>query len=150
MTLKKISCFFCSGFGVGYFPFFPGTIASAVILPILWLFKNHISLINIFFILILYLIISFCFLKIALKDSENKDPNYIVCDEYIGQAIPLLFCNESIFDYTIAFISFRILDIFKPFPISYFDGIKTEVGVIFDDIIAGFMVAIAFIYYYSL
>tara|TARA_X000001036_G_C20611192_1_gene779062 strand:+ start:768 stop:1220 length:453 start_codon:yes stop_codon:yes gene_type:complete len=150
MILKRISIIFCSGFGVGYFPIFPGTVASAVILPILWISKSYISVTTIFFLLTLYLITSLFLLKIALMNSKNKDPSYFVCDEYIGQAIPLLFCNEKILDYLIAFISFRILDIFKPFPINYFDKIKTEFGVVLDDIIAGSIVAVGFIYYYGL
>ena len=150
MILKRISFFFCSGFGVGYFPIFPGSFASAVVLPIIWFTKNYISTITIIFLLLLYLVLSFFFLKIALKNNRNKDPSFFVCDEYIGQTIPLLFCEEKVFDYFIAFVSFRILDILKPFPINYFDKIKTEAGVLLDDIVAGTLVGICFIYYYSL
>ena len=93
---------------------------------------------------------SFFLLRIALKSEQNKDPSHFVCDEYIGQTIPLLFCNEKFIDYLIAFVSFRALDILKPFPINYFDKIKSEVGVLLDDIVAGALVAFGFFYYYSL
>lgn len=150
MILTKISFFFCSGFGVGYLTTFPGTLASVAILPIVWLAKSHLPLTTITFILILYFVISFFLLRVALKNEQNKDPSHFVCDEYIGQTIPLMFCNEKFLDYLIAFISFRALDIFKPFPINYFDKIKSEVGVLFDDIVAGSLVAFCFFYYYSL
>ena len=42
-------------------------------------------------------------LKITLLNKKDKDPKYIVCDEYIGQSIALIFCNEKIIDYFIAF-----------------------------------------------
>ena len=38
----------------------------------------------------------------------------------------------------LAFIFFRIFDIWKPFPISYFDkNIKNGFGIVLDDVIAG-------------
>ena len=64
---------------------------------------------------------------------KNKDPKFIVIDEFIGQSTALIFCNQLIFDYILAFIGFRVLDIFKPFPISYFDKIKNSFGVLLDD-----------------
>ena len=54
---------------------------------------------------------------------QNKDPKFIVIDEFIGQASMLVFCNQLILDYILAFIGFRILDILKPF-LNYFDKIK--------------------------
>ena len=37
----------------------------------------------------------------------------------------------------IAFISFRVFDILKPFPINLIDKIKNGYGVVMDDILAG-------------
>jgi phosphatidylglycerophosphatase A len=42
-----------------------------------------------------------------------------------------------------AFIFFRIFDIWKPFPISYFDkNIKNGFGIVLDDVIAGILAII--------
>ena len=147
---KKISTFFCTGFGVGFFPYFPGTIASFIILPICWSIKSNFN-IEIFILLIFfYTLISLYFLKFLLLDKNNMDPKYVVCDEYIGQAIALIFCDQRILDYFIAFLIFRLLDIFKPFPISYFDNIKNRFGVVLDDVVAGLIVTVLFIIYYGL
>ena len=89
-------------------------------------------------------------LKITLLNKKDKDPKYIVCDEYVGQSISLIFCNEKIIDYFLAFILFRVLDIRKPFPISHFDNKKSVSSVFNDDIIAGFIVAILFFIYYEI
>ena len=50
-----------------------------------------------------------------------------------------MFCNESLIEYLFAFLLFRFFDILKPFPINYFDKIKNPIGVIGDDILAGFL-----------
>ena len=88
-----------------------------------------------------------------MKDSEsefvNKDPRQIVIDEVLGQSMPLillLHLNQTnqismqieIY-YIISFFAFRFFDIFKPFPVSFFDkNFKNYFGIIMDDIMAGF------------
>ena len=76
------------------------------------------------------------------------DPKWVVCDEYIGQSIALLYCSQKIEEYIISFIFFRFLDIKKPIPINYFDRLKNVSGVILDDIVAGSMVALIFYIYH--
>ena len=148
--IKKFSLFFCTGFGIGFFPFFPGTIASLAILPVVWSVKLNFTL-EIFILgMILYFAVSMFLLKIVLLNKRDKDPKYIVCDEYIGQSISLIFCNEKILDYFLAFFLFRVLDIRKPFPISHFDNKKSVSNVFIDDIIAGLIVATIFFIYYEI
>ena len=144
---KKFPLFFCTGFGIGFFPLFPGTIASLVILPVVWFVKLNFSLEILILGIILYYALSMFLLKITLLNKRDKDPKYIVCDEYIGQSISLIFCNEKIIDYFLAFFLFRVLDICKPFPISYFDSQKSISSVLIDDVIAGLIVAIIFFIY---
>ena len=148
--IKNFSLFFCTGFGVGFFPFFPGTIASLIILPVIWFVKINFSLDILIFCITIYYFFSFLLLKVLLLNNKDKDPKYIVCDEYIGQTIALIFCNEKIVDYFLAFFLFRVLDISKPFPISYFDSQKSTSSVLIDDVIAGLIVAIMFFIYYEI
>ncbi len=146
---KKILNFFCSGFGIGYFPFFPGTIASLFILPFLWLLKENFTISFIFFIILVYTVISYVLLRLLKNDKKNMDPSFIVCDEYIGQSLAILFCSQKITDYLLAFLIFRFLDIYKPFPISYFDNMKNEYGVLLDDIVAGLITTFIFYIHYD-
>ncbi len=148
--IKKISIFFCSGFGVGRFPIIPGTLASLAILPVIWFIKQNYSTQILICGIVIYYLLSYFFLKKILKDSKNKDPSYVVCDEYIGQSIALIFCEQKLIDYIISFLLFRILDIKKPFPINYFDNQKSISGVLLDDVIAGLIVAILFVIYYGI
>ncbi len=147
--IKNFPLFFCTGFGVGFFPFFPGTIASLIILPVVWFIKQNFSLETLILGILLYYTLSIFFLKITLLNKRDKDPKFIVCDEYIGQSIALIFCNEKIIDYFFSFLLFRILDIKKPFPISHFDNKKSISNVLIDDIIAGLIVATVFYIYYE-
>ena len=127
---------YCTSFGLGYVSKFPGTLASFVILIPLWFiiekFYSIVVILTIFFSILSYLI-----LKKVLIKLKNKDPSYIIIDEYIGQTVAILFCNQNIVEFLLAFILFRIFDIFKPFPINYFDKKKNAYGLIMDDILAG-------------
>ncbi len=132
-----ISKIFCTGFGVGKIPFFPGSLASLSILPIIWIIKKNQSVEFFLIVIAIYLIISYFLIKVCITNQSNKDPSYIVVDEHLGQAVTLLFCDEVLIEYFFAFLLFRFFDILKPFPINYFDNIKNPFGVIGDDILAG-------------
>lgn len=93
--------------------------------------------------------ISYVLLRLLKNDEKNIDPSFIVCDEYIGQSLAILFCSQKITDYLLAFLIFRFLDIYKPFPISYFDNMKNEYGVLLDDIVAGLITTFIFYIYYD-
>ena len=82
---------------------------------------------------------------------ENKDPKEVVIDEFIGQSIPICLyeiahegtkeTDKVLIFYFIMFILFRIFDIVKPFPVSYYDkNFKNSFGVIMDDVAAGLYV----------
>ena len=133
----KIYKFICSGFGIGYIPIFPGTIASFIVLFPIWFLKENFDTSYFVLFLIIIFFISAVLVSKTIKYEENKDPKFIVIDEFIGQASALVFCNQLVFDYVLAFIGFRILDIFKPFPVSYFDKIKNSYGVLLEYLMAG-------------
>tara|TARA_B100000073_G_scaffold37167_1_gene27923 strand:- start:210 stop:662 length:453 start_codon:yes stop_codon:yes gene_type:complete len=147
MNTKKISYIFSTSFGVGDSKLFPGTLASLITLPIVWLIKDFFSLNFFLIVLLFYSIISYFLIKICIKNVTNKDPKYIVADEHIGQSIALIFCDQNIFDYLFSFILFRFFDIVKPFPINLIDKkVKNAYGVILDDVLAGIYVCIIIVY----
>jgi len=146
---SKVYTFICSGCGIGYSPIFPGTIASFVILFPVWFFKENFKTIYFLALILIIFILSVILISKIIEYEENKDPKFIVIDEFIGQACALVFCNQLIFDYILAFLGFRVLDIFKPFPVNYFDNIKNSYGVLLDDLVAGSIIAIFFLVYYE-
>ena len=147
MNTKKISYQFSTSFGVGSSKFFPGTLASLITLPIVWVIKNFFSLEFFLATILFYSIISYFLIKICIKNITNKDPKYVVADEHIGQSISLIFCDQAIFDYIISFCLFRFFDILKPFPINLVDNnLKNAFGVILDDVLAGIYVCVIIAY----
>ena len=147
MNTKKISFQFSTSFGVGNSKFFPGTLASLITLPIVWVIKNFFSLEFFLTTILFYSMISYFLIKICIKNITDKDPKYVVADEHIGQSISLIFCEQAIFDYLISFCLFRFFDIIKPFPINLVDNhLKNAFGVILDDVLAGIYVCIVITY----
>ena len=82
----------------------------------------------------------------------------MVIDEFIGQSIPICLyevahdipkeTDQVLKFYFIIFILFRIFDIAKPFPVSYYDkNFKNSFGVIMDDVCAGLYVVLALVLY---
>ena len=79
---------------------------------------------------------------IAAENYENQvgghDHPEIVIDEVIGFLIAMTWLPITWQACTIGFLIFRLLDIWKPFPIGYLDRkIPGGVGVVADDIVAG-------------
>ena len=147
MNIEKVSYYFSTSFGVGNTKFFPGTLASLVTLPFVWLLKEFFSLDFFLIALFFYSLTSYFSIQTCIKSTTNKDPKYIVADEHIGQSISLIFCDQVIIDYLIAFCLFRFFDIVKPFPINLVDNkVKNAFGVILDDVLAGVFVCLIIIY----
>ena len=136
-------------FGLGYLSKFPGSLASFVTLPIFWVLSKFISHVNLVILLVIMTFLSFLIIHLTLKTINEKDPGYIVLDEFIGQFIALLFCNETFSAFIAAFVIFRIFDILKPFPISFFDKLNNSFGVLMDDIIAGLISGIIIYSFYA-
>jgi len=161
--LNKINFLFVTLFGIGKIKMLPGSFASlATILYLFFLFHilNIPSNIILFSIIIIFFI-SFYAVNIFIKDLPNKDPREIVIDEFIGQSIPICLYEvahnmpketDQIFKfYLIMFVLFRIFDIAKPFPVSYFDkNFNNSFGVIMDDVCAGLYVVLTLVLYMAI
>ena len=147
-------------FGIGKLPKIPGSYASLVTVIFLYILF-HILLVpaDIFlFFLVAIFIISLFAINLFVKDLTNKDPKEVVIDEFIGQSIPICLYEIAHSEptsparvltfYFIMFILFRIFDIAKPYPISYYDkNFKNSFGVIMDDICAGLYVVAILVFY---
>ena len=157
---NKIIFLFVTLFGIGKIKKIPGSIASLATTIFLFLLfhilKVSPNIVLIFVIIIFF--ISLYAVNIFIKDLDNKDPKEVVIDEFIGQSIPICLyeiahqgskeTNHVLTSYFIMFILFRIFDIVKPYPVSYYDkNFKNSFGVIMDDVAAGlYVVAILVLY----
>ena len=142
--MVKLARIFTSIFGVGYLPVAPGTWGSLVALPCGYLIITYISIGALFISSIAIFMIGVWSSNLVLRGTDNEDPPHIVIDEFVGQWLTLIAVPANIFWYFIAFILFRFFDIFKPWPISWFDkNIKGGFGVMLDDVIAAVFAIIA-------
>ena len=158
--MNKVVFLFVTLFGIGKLKKIPGSYASLVTTIFLF-FLFHIFNLSPNFILIGILIIFFLSIyavNIFIKNLDNKDPKEVVIDEFIGQSIPICLyeiahegtkeMNQVLTFYFIMFILFRIFDIVKPYPVSYYDkNFKNSFGVIMDDVCAGLYVVAVLVFY---
>ena len=158
--INKFNFLFVTLFGIGKISKIPGSIASLFTTFFLF-FLFHILNISPNIILILIIIVfllSLYSVNIYIKNMDNKDPKEVVIDELIGQSIPICLyevshegakeTNEVLTFYFIMFILFRIFDITKPYPVSYYDkNFKNSFGVIMDDVCAGLYVVAVLVLY---
>ena len=70
--------------------------------------------------------------------SGKKDASEVIIDEVAGQWSVLLVAPLTLEGFIAAFILFRLFDITKPFPIRKAEAIPGGLGVMADDIVAGF------------
>lgn len=124
-----------SGLYSGYIKTASGTFASLVALFIFLIpgFENPTLMI---------FVISVCIVAgvpIADKFEKEygKDPSQFTLDEFIGTWITFLFLPKKIWYLIPAFLIWRALDIFKPFPARRLENINGGWGVILDDVAAG-------------
>tara|TARA_Y100000992_G_C21267589_1_gene494791 strand:+ start:1659 stop:2150 length:492 start_codon:yes stop_codon:yes gene_type:complete len=158
--MNKVIFLFVTLFGIGKLKKIPGSYASLVTTIFLF-FLFHIFNLSPNFILIGILIIFFLSIyavNIFIKNLDNKDPKEVVIDEFIGQSIPICMyeiahegtkeMSQVLTFYFIMFILFRIFDIVKPYPVSYYDkNFKNSFGVIMDDVCAGLYVVAVLVSY---
>ena len=143
--IKKINLFFLTFFFIGKIKYAPGTIASFATCILFFLLINTFSFFIIFLITLLIFIYSFIAINYSLDVFKTEDPPEIVIDEVVGQMLVLLFIPvyETLYPLPViyycitAFISFRIFDVWKPYPINYVDrNVKGSLGIMLDDIFA--------------
>ncbi len=133
----KLKLFFATGFLTGYFPFASGTVGSFLAVLIYLLIPGFEEPYILVLLILLFLIIG-----IYTSDFAEKiygiDPAEVVIDEIVGMWITLLFVPKTFALAAIGFLLFRIFDIIKPFPARKSQDIKGGLGIMIDDVIAGF------------
>ena len=141
-NLKKSYDFIASLGGIGLIPIAPGTFGS-IFAWLVFVIMSHFVDMLIYTICIVFIAIWVC--EKASVNLIQKDHKSIVIDELAGMWVALVpviyFASDQLERITyacLALVFFRVFDILKPFPISYFDKkYKNGFGIVLDDIIAG-------------
>jgi len=127
-----------TGFGSGLSPWMPGTAGSLAAIPF-WYLLNLLPQDLYSLALLLGISIGVYLCHRTAKDMGVHDHGSIVWDEFIGMWITLMAIPVNSWQWVLAgFLVFRVLDIWKPWPIRWFDrNVQGGMGIMVDDISAG-------------
>lgn len=126
------------GFGSGLTPKAQGTFGSlAAIVP--WLLLRDLSVPAWLVIIALSFALGVWACEVAGRILGVADHRSLVWDEFVGQWIALLPALLAPWWAVLGgFVLFRLFDVWKPWPIAWFDRrVKGGFGVMLDDVIAG-------------
>lgn len=123
--------------GSGYSPFASGTVGTLAAIPFyIWLARLSLPM-------YLLTLVAFFFLACWVSGEaevlfNEKDSGKIVVDEVVGYLVTMIAIPFD-WRYMVAgFFLFRLFDIVKPPPASWFDRkLKNGYGVVLDDVAAG-------------
>jgi phosphatidylglycerophosphatase A len=149
MRFPRASTVVASVFGIGYFEFAPGTIMSAIAVPLAILIAlQGGGAMGVLSASLIALVIGTLACADHVRETKRDDPPECVIDELAGQWLACAFClltfgglvplrHPSLAVFALAFLLFRLFDIWKPWPIRWADrNIKGGFGIMFDDVLA--------------
>jgi phosphatidylglycerophosphatase A len=122
-------------FGVGSIKFASGTWASLVSGALLFLVWPSLEIEWKGIATLLLFFIGWFYSDYVEKRDGSHDPSMIVIDEVVGMMITSILLPQIWWQWLIAFLAFRICDILKIWPASYFDKRKGGFSVMFDDVL---------------
>jgi phosphatidylglycerophosphatase A len=131
----RVALAIATGFGVGYAPLAPGTVASALTALILWAVPWSRAGWT-----LVFLAVTLGGVWAAHRAERllgAKDPGVIVVDEVAGMTLAVLPFPPTAAVLAVGFVLFRIFDIAKPFPARGSQRVRGGLGVVVDDLIAG-------------
>lgn len=123
---------------VGHFPLFPGTVGTLVTIPLYLLLAVWMP--NILYIctLVVIIFIGVWSANLAERHYANKDPKPVIIDEMSGFLLTMLFIDPNPMNISLGFFIFRMMDILKPPPARWLEELKGGIGIVADDLVAGF------------
>lgn len=130
-------------FGAGFLRPGPGTYGSAAAM-LLWYGSAHIlqprPLVLAIGTGLAALAVTFIGIPaatIVARESGRKDPGHVVIDEVAGQLFALIVARPDWEHAALAFVLFRLFDIWKPWPIRRLERLSNGTGIMLDDVAAG-------------
>lgn len=132
---------FAFGFGAGLIPLAPGTFGTLIAVPVVFAFMQWGWIAHLAFA-----VFALCFGIYVCGESAKRlgvhDHPGIVWDEITGYAVTMLAVPAEGWWLLAGFVLFRLLDIWKPWPIREADhSLGGGLGIMLDDVIAGMFAA---------
>jgi phosphatidylglycerophosphatase A len=130
-----------TGIGIGLAPFAPATWASLVAVLIYGFSPLDQDSIGFFLLCGIGFLVGIWACQTLITETDH-DPKRGVWDEFAGMWITCLFLPKTFVWLALAFLVFRILDIWKPWPIRKFEALPGGLGIMADDVAAGVVGAV--------
>jgi len=135
----ELSEWLATCFKIGHLPIAPGTWGSLAAIIGWWLWLQYLDpLVFIVLIIVIFTIGVFA-TNTIIDHTGEKDPSRVIIDEVAGQWLGLLILPDGMLYIAGAFVLFRFLDIFKPWPIRQMEQFPKGWGVMLDDTLAGLL-----------
>lgn len=136
IALSTPSGFLAFGFGSGLAPKAPGTFGTLAAIPFAWVIKTLPLMYYLPLLLLLFLLGVWICGRVG-REIGQHDHGGIVWDEMVGYWLAIAFVPMQWSWLIAAFVLFRLFDIWKPWPIRYFDKkMGGGFGVMVDDVLA--------------
>jgi len=137
--------FIALGFGAGLSPVAPGTIGTAVAVVIGVLAAQVVHPLIVAFCAIPLFFVGVWACEVTGRDLGAPDHGAMVWDEIVAFLPLAALASASLALQGLAFVIFRVFDIWKPFPIRDLERhVKGGLGVMVDDLVAAFYAYICF------
>ncbi|KEA46294.1 phosphatidylglycerophosphatase [Campylobacter mucosalis] len=135
---------FLTFFGAGLSPKAPGTAGSIAATIVAFFVLKFFSATTLFLATILISLVAINVINEYEKKTGEHDHQSIVIDEVAGVWLAFVISGTTITQMILSLIFFRIFDITKPSIIGRIDrNVKGGLGVMGDDLVAGFVAGIA-------
>jgi phosphatidylglycerophosphatase A len=125
-----------TGLGSGYSPLAPGTAGSLVGLLLYWPLQLLPLLWQVATLGLLFGAGVLCASHVV-RQVGDPDPGIVVVDEVVGMWTSLLFLPFTWATAVAAFLTFRAMDILKPYPARDLESLPGGWGIMADDLMAG-------------
>lgn len=136
-ALRRVALVIATWFGAGYFPVAPGTFGTIAGLPLAF-FVARLSAERQLVVILMLTAVAIPAAALAGRALGVIDARQIVVDEVAGLLVTMLGVPFTPWTALAGFFWFRVFDVLKPWPASYFDRkVKNGAGVVLDDLMAG-------------
>lgn len=139
MLRVELSEWLATCFKIGHLPIAPGTWGSLVAIIGWWLWLQYLDPLVFIVLIIAIFAIGVFTTNTIIAHTGEKDPSSVIIDEVVGQWLGLLILPDGMLYIVGAFVLFRFLDIFKPWPIRQMEQFPKGWGVMLDDTLAGLL-----------
>ena len=124
-------------FGIGFFPVAPGTVTS-VVAVIAYVFIPALQSTPLLLSLVIIALVVGIWTGRIMEEEYGNDPSIVTIDELAGQWLALAALPSGLVPVLLSLAFFRLFDIAKPGPVDSAQRLPGGLGIMADDLLAGF------------